>query len=135
MVRVNVSVPLEPSNATDSGEMSAPGFGGQSKLVVPNDGTGDRPLPSHSRPALGPSEQWPPFMPSLTVASPWHTGQGVSIVRPLYTREVRFNADAKAPVSAFAVPVTLPFTWLVTQVGTPPAESASGAPKKKAHLP
>jgi hypothetical protein len=29
----------------------------------------------------------------------------------------------------FAVPLTAPFTWLVTQVETPPAASGNGAPK------
>ena len=37
-------------------------FGGQSKLVVPKDGTGERPLPSHGWPFLRPPEQVPPLV-------------------------------------------------------------------------
>ena len=51
--------------AIESVAMTAPGFGGQSKLVVPKDGTAERPLPSHIWPSFVPPEQVPPFVPSL----------------------------------------------------------------------
>ncbi len=71
--------------------MRAPGFGGQSKLVVPKDGTGERPLPSHSWPFLRPPEQCPPLVPSLTAPSPTQTGHGTASSIALNTRELRFK--------------------------------------------
>jgi hypothetical protein len=51
----------------------------------------------------------------------------------LWTRESKFTLVAEVPSSVFAVPVTAPITWFMTQTETPPAESGSGAPKKNAH--
>ena len=48
---------------------------------------------------------------------------------PVKTADIRATVDAPDPVSGFAVPVIVPFTLLVTQTGTPPDESGSGAPK------
>jgi hypothetical protein len=53
----------------------------------------------------------------------------------LYTRDVRLSVEANAPLSMSTVPVTAPFTWLVTQVEMPPALSGSGAPKKNWQVP
>ena len=42
---------------------------------------------------------------------------------------------APLPSARFTVPVTAPFTRVVTQTGTPPPEIGSGAPKKNAQAP
>src|SRR5437868_7147218 len=82
-------------------------------------------------PARAPSEQVPVELKD----EPLHTGHGLSTARPVKTDEINFAVDAPEPVSGLAVPVIVPFTRLVTHTGVAPAESGSGAPKKKAHVP
>src|SRR5436190_6061920 len=43
--------------------------------------------------------------------------------------------DVPVPSSGWMLPETGPLTWFVTQIGTPPPEIGSGAPKKNSHVP
>jgi len=73
---VSVCVVVELLRLICSAATCAPAVGGQSRLVLPQNGFGELPLTSQVNPAFGPVSQVPWRFPSLPAASPMHLGQG-----------------------------------------------------------
>src|SRR6185369_12660847 len=99
LLRASVDVPVVGFSAMFRLPMLPPGFGGQSKLVLPKFTL--VPCTVHGEPAFGPSEQVPVWLKP----DPLHTGHGWSTVRPVNTEEVNAAVDSPEPVSGFAVPL------------------------------
>jgi len=106
-VKVRVCVPVEFVRLIGSVATTASGFGGQSRLVPPQNGFGDLPFTSHVWPAFGPASHVPARMPSFAGPSPAHFGHGFGF-GPVATREMSCTLDAAVPVSTSAVPVIGP---------------------------
>jgi len=128
LVSVTVLVPVELVRLIGNDATCDAGFGGQSRLVLPQKRFGEVPLTSHVRPAFGPVSHVPLRVPSFAAPSPMHFGHGFGF-GPVKTREIRFAVVAAVPVSMLAVPLMMPLIWFVTQVATPPATSGRLLPK------
>ena len=135
-LRVLVTPPVVLASVIGNAPICAPGSGGQSKLVLPwGSNVGLVPATSHGEPLRGPPTQVPVRWPSPGVLSPLQIGHGWLSNEPRDTRDRRCVVFVLSPLSMFAVPVTLPTTWFVTHVETPPAASGSGGPKKNWQVP
>ena len=107
-----------------------PGDDVQSRLVVPKSGRlGTWPLPSHAKPARGPTSHVPPSTPSLIAPSPMQREQGWSIEDARKTELLSSAVFTASPDSMFAVPVISPLKTFETHVLTPPAASGRLEPK------
>jgi len=73
---VRVCVPVELVRLIGSAATCAPLFGGQSRLVLPQNGFGELPFTSQVRPTFGPTSHVPLRMPSFAGPSPRHFGHG-----------------------------------------------------------